>query len=110
MSKAKDVYCKLNLSWSSNVMLPIEQAHKLQAILAQYGVGFGEAYRPDIPNVKYVMAYTVPDVTVVDYPQYDCRGMTDKQRRDWEESVRDSADESFLTPQEFVALRSDNNE
>lgn len=110
MSKARDVYGKLNLSWSRNVILPIEQAHKVQAILAQYGVGLGEAYRPDIPNVMYMMEYTVPDVSVIEPPKYDCQGMTDKQRRDWEESVRDSADDSFLSPQEFVALRSDNNE
>ena len=105
MSKTKEVYGRLNLSWSGNVMLPLEQAHKVQAILAQYGIGFGEAYRSDIPNVKYRMDYKVSDVCIVELPKYDCTGMTDRQRNDWEQMVRDSADESFLSPQEFMALR-----
>lgn len=101
----KEVYGRLNLSWSGNVMLPLEQAHKVQAILAQYGIGFGEAYRSDIPNVKYRMDYKVSDVCIAELPKYDCTGMTDRQRNDWEQMVRDSADESFLSPQEFMALR-----
>lgn len=105
MSKTKEVYGKISLSWSGNVLLPLEQAHKVQQILAQYGVGFGEAYRSDIPNIRYIMEYKVPDVTVSALPTYDCTALTDDQRRDWEESVRTSADESFFTPQEFVALR-----
>lgn len=108
MSKTKEVYGRLNLSWAGNVILPLEQAHKVQALLAQYGIGLGEAYRPDIPNVQYCMVYKVSDVCIMELPKYDCTGMTDRQRNDWEQMVRDSADETFLSPQEFVALRSDN--
>lgn len=109
MSK-KEVYGRVNFSWAGNVILPLEQAHKVQEILARYAVGFGEAYRPDIPNIKYLMEYTVPDVTITDLPKYDCTGLTTKQRNDWEQAVRDSADTTFLSPQEFVALQGDTNE
>lgn len=107
MSKAKDVYARVNFSWAGNVILPLEQAHKVQEILAKHAIGFGEAYRSDIPNVKYTMEYTVPDVSITELPKFDCTGLTNAQRSDWEQAVRDSADESFLTPQEFVALRGD---
>ena len=110
MSKSKDVYARVNFSWAGNVILPIEEAHKIQAILARHAIGFGEAYRSDIPNVRYRMEYSVPDVSVTELPKYDCTGLTSTQRNDWEQSIRDSADESFLSPQEFVALRSDNND
>ena len=105
MSKPKDVYGRVNFSWAGNVILPIEEAHKVQAILARYAIGFSEAYRSDMPNVKYMVDYSVPDVSITELPKYDCTGMTNAQRNDWEQSVRDSADESFLSPQEFLALR-----
>ena len=107
MSKSKDVYARVNFSWGGNVILPIEEAHKIQAILARYAIGFGEAYRPDVPNVPYVMAYSVPDVSFTELPKYDCTGLTSTQRNDWEQSVRDSEGNTFLSPQEFIALRSD---
>jgi len=110
MSKTKDVYGGLGLSWGGNVILPLEQAHKVQEIFARYAVGFGDAYRPDEPNIKYVKDYGVPDVCVTEYPAYDCTGMTAKQIEEWEQAVRHSEGNTFLTPQEFMAMRSDNNE
>lgn len=101
----KEVYGKISLSWAGNVILPLEQAHKVQAILAQYGVGIGEAYRPDAPNIKYIMEYKTPDVNVIPFPEYDCTGMTPKQTSEWEETVRDSTDGTFLSPQQFVAMQ-----
>lgn len=101
----KEVYGRLSLSWGGNVLLPLEQAHKLQAILAQYGVGIGDAYRPDLPNVKYTLDYKVPDVTVTSFPEYDCTGMTPKQIAEWEETVRHSEGDTFLPPQQFIAIQ-----
>lgn len=100
----KQVYGRLNLSWSGNTVLPLEQAHKVQAILAQYAVGFGEAYRPDVPNVQYLVDYSPPDVSITVLPVVDARGLTHNQRQAWEQSVRDSEGDTFLSPQEFVAL------
>lgn len=101
----KEVYGRLSLSWGGNVVLPLEQAHKVQAILAQYGVGIGDAYRPDEPNIKYIMDYKTPDVTVTSFPDYDCTGLTPQQISDWEQSVRDSQGDTFLSPQQFIAIR-----
>lgn len=101
----KEIYGRLCLSWGGNVILPLEQAHKVQAILAQYGVGFGEAYRPDAPNIKYLMDYKVPDVVVTEQPSQDCTGLTSQQISDWENSVRHAEGDTFLTPQEFIAIK-----
>lgn len=104
MSK-KDVYARVNFSWAGNVILPIEEAHKVQAILARHAIGFSEAYRPDRPNVQYMVEYSVPDVSITTLPKYDCTGMTSTQRTDWEQAVRDAEDNTFLSPQEYVALQ-----
>ena len=105
MSKPKEVYGRLNLSWSGNTVLPLEQAHKVQEILAKYAVGLGEAYRPDSPNIPYIVEYSPPDVSITVMPVLDARGMTYGQRQEWEQSVREAEGDTFLTPQEFLALR-----
>lgn len=106
MSKARDVYGLLSLGYT-NVILPLEQAHKVQEILAKYAKGSDAAYRAESANVKYIMEYNAPDVAVIDLPKYDCTGMTPQQRLDWAQSVRDSEGDNFLSPQEFIALRSE---
>lgn len=110
MSKTKEVLGSINFGYSTRVILPIEEAHKIQAILARYATGVSSAYRPTEPNISYVEDYSVPSVEVLETPQFDCRGLTPKQKQAWAESVRDSEGDTFLSPQEFVALRGENNE
>lgn len=105
----KEIYGRLSLSWGGNVILPLEEAHKIQAILARYGVGFGEAYRSNNPNITYITDYKAPDVTIVRFPEHDCTGMTPKQVSEWEEIVRTSEDGTFLPPQQYAAMRGENN-
>lgn len=103
----KEVYGRVNLSWCGNALLPLEQAHKVQAILAQYAVGYGDAYRPNDTNIKYITNYNVPDVVVTPLPEYDCSAFTPKQIAEWEEAVRNSEGDTYLTPQQFVAMQGD---
>lgn len=106
----KEVWGRLNLSWGGNVLLPLEQAHKVQAILAQYAVGFGDAYRPNEPNIRYMTNYSIPEVGVLPLPDCDCRELTPKQVSEWEEMVRNSEGNTFLTPQQYIAIQGDSNE
>jgi len=109
MSK-KEVLGSINFGYSTRVILPIEEAHKIQAILARYATGVSSAYRPTEPNISYVEEYSVPSVDVLETPQFDCRGLTPKQKQSWAESVRDAEGDTFLSPQEFVALQGDTHE
>ena len=105
MSKPKEALGSINFGYSTRVLLPLEEAHKIQAILAKYAVGVGSAYRASGPNCAYLEDYSVPAVDVLELPKYDCRDLTPEQRAKWVELVRDSDGGDVLTPQEFTAIR-----
>ena len=102
--KAKDVYGKIN--FYSTVLLPLEEAHKVQAILAKYGQSLDQVYRTDSPTINFLREGTVPSVEVVrDLPVLNAHGLTDKQVRDWTTAVSTSTGDEYLTPQEFISMR-----
>ena len=105
MSKPKDALGSINFGYSSRVILPLEEAHKIQAILAKYAQGVGSAYRSTGPSPTYLDEYAVPAVDILEMPKYDCRGLTPEQKGKWTDLVRDSDGGDVLTPQEFLAIR-----
>ena len=109
MSK-KEALGSINFGYSTRVLLPLEEAHKIQAILAKYALGVGSAYRASGPSPSYLDEYSVPGVDVLEMPKYDCRGLTPEQKGKWTDLVRDSDGGDVLTPQEFLAIRGDTNE
>ena len=109
MSK-KEVLGSINFGYSTRVILPLEEAHKVQAILAKYALGVGSIYLNNGPSPTYLDDYSNPSVDVLDAPQFDCRDLTQKQKSEWIASIRDAEGDTFLTPQEFVALQGDTNE
>ena len=109
MSK-KEVLGSINFGYCTRVMLPLEEAHKIQLILAKHAFGVGSAYRSSGPSPSYLDEYSVPGVDVLEMPKYDCRGLTPEQKGKWIDLVRDSDGGDVLTPQEFVAIRGDTNE
>ena len=108
MSK-KEVYGSINFGYGTRVLLPLEEAHKIQAILAKYATGISTAYRAQGPSPAYIEDYEAPSVDVLEQPRLDCRGMTHQQKLAWANAIKDSTDDSYLTPQEYVALTGDNN-
>lgn len=107
----KDIYAQLNLGWGSNsVMLPIKDAHEIQAILARSAVSLGYVYRTNATDVYYIEDYPVPDVKVMALPDTSLQGMDTKKKQAWMEMVRQCETETFLSPQEWVALTGDSNE
>ena len=109
MSK-KEVLGSINFGYCTRVMLPLEEAQKIQAILAKYAQGVGSAYRASGPSPSYLDEYSVPGVDVLEMPKYDCRGLTPPQKAAWIDMVRESDGGDVLTPQEFLAIRGDTNE
>ncbi len=108
MSKA--IYGKLQLSWGPNVILPLEEAHKIQAILAKHARGYSEGYRSGAPNISYLEDYKAPAVEVVGDPQYDCTGLSAQQKSDWLDMIRESVEPEVMAPAMFTKLRGENNE
>lgn len=109
MSK-KEVYGLVKVSYDTGWLLPIEEAHKVQAILARHGIKLEEAWRKGPhPNVKFIADLEVPDVSVAKLPEYDVRGLTNKQINKWQESFRDVEDENLvvMNPKDFAAITGD---
>lgn len=107
---SKIVYGKLNLSWGPNVLLPLEEAHKVQAILAKHARGYSEGYRAAAANISYLEDYKVPAVDVVGEPQHDCTGLSHQQKSDWLEMIRESIEPQVMDPVMFTKIRGENNE
>ena len=97
---------------SGQVMLPLEEAHKIQAILAKYAVGTNYVYRGGggatggkYDSVYFMERYDVPYVQVdKGEPKFDLRELTVEQQSAWIDMVRNSVGNDFLSPQDFVKL------
>ena len=107
MSKSKEVYGYVKIDYNSGWILPLEEAHKVQAILARHGIKLEEAWlKGQHPNVKFIRDLEVPEVSVVSLPEMDARGLSNKQIGKWHESFRDAMDENLviMKPQDFIAV------
>lgn len=111
MSK-KDVMAVIGLGYSSKVMLPIEEAHKIQAILARHAVKY-ESIWCNPRSIHYLCDYEVPEVIVISRPpDFDAQGLDAKDVRDWAQAIGSSMEAEtteVMDPHTFTKLRSDNN-
>ena len=92
---------------SGQVMLPLEEAHKIQAILAKYAVSTNYVYRGggNAYNVHYIDHYDVPYVQVDKGEHtFDLRGFKDEDKSAWIDMVRNSTGGDFLSPEAYVKL------
>jgi hypothetical protein len=112
MSK-KDVMAVISLGYSSKVMLPIEEAHRIQAILARHAVKYDTIWNSD-RSIHYLQDYEVPEVMVVARPpDFDAQGLDAKVVRDWANAISKSSDDKdavIMDPHTFAKLAGDTNE
>lgn len=108
----KELYGRLNIGWGGNILLPLEEAHKIQSILAKHAHGFGAVYNPNNRSLTYVTDYTVPDVSAIEFPKYDACGLTAAQIQLWSDAVsNDNGDGTdVISPRDFIAIRGMDNE
>ena len=109
MSK-REMYGSINFGYATRVLLPLEEAHKIQAILAKHATGVSMAYRSKGVSPAYYDDYAIPSVDVMEPPRFDCRGMTQNQKLIWADTIKNSEGDNILTPQECIALHGDTNE
>lgn len=112
MSK-KDVMAVISLGYSSKVMLPIEEAHRIQAILARHAVKYDTIWRSN-RSIHYLQDYEVPEVMVVARPpDFDAQGLDGTVVRDWANAISkfsDDEDAVIMDPHTFAKLAGDTNE
>lgn len=105
MSKSKEVYGYVKLDYNSGWILPLEEAHKVQAILAKHAIKVETAWRKgSAGNIAFVQDIDVPDVKVKAMPEYDARGLTAKQIIDWREAIQDAEGDAVIQPKDFIAI------
>lgn len=110
MSK-KEVYGFISLNYSEGWLLPLEEAHKVQAILAKHAIKVEGAWRKgSAGNVGYMRDTEVPDVKVKSMPEYDARGLTNKQIQEWREAIQDAEGEVVIQPKEFIAIKGEDGQ
>jgi len=99
----KQLYGQITLGYADYV-LPLEQAHKLQALLAEHAVTIDATYTPRFDRVFYVKDLQLGVVGVVEYPPFDTRGMSDSQKAEWLSAIRAEDAQSIIDPQHFKTL------
>ncbi len=101
------------LGYISKVMLPIEEAHRIQAILARHAVKYDTIWNSD-RSIHYLQDYEVPEVMVVARPpDFDAQGLDAKIVRDWSNAISKSSDDKdavIMDPHTFAKLAGDTNE
>lgn len=87
---SRQVLGMIELGYGSRVALPLEEAHKIQAILAKHAVGVERAHTKDYSAVMYMADFKTPDVSVIsDDALMDTRGLTAQQIKRWLDMIKD---------------------
>ena len=109
---AKPIMGTINFDWSTNIVLPLEEAHKIQAILAKHAVRVERAYGAEHNLISYLSEYEIPSVAVQKDPiEWDTRGMSKQQISKWVEMVKTVPHGGvIIDPQAFAAIHGDDDE
>lgn len=103
----------INFGWgSTTVLLPLEEAHKIQMILAKHATSVERTYDSENNSVPYIAEYKIPEVQVYeDKVEWDTRGLKATQVRRWVEAVKlMPAGGSIIDPHSFATIYGDDNE
>lgn len=106
MKKDKEtIYGSIQTTYE-NIILPLEEAHKLQAILAK-AKRLDTLWRSNKPEVACLMDYDVPAVLVKKVlPEQDARGVPREIYHEWREAIQaPDAAEEYMGIREYWETR-----
>jgi hypothetical protein len=106
MKSKKEVYGSMTFSYFTLAM-PLDVAHKVQALLAEHAVMVESIYcKHNGPPVYCIRPWGMSAVSVVKAPDYDCEGMDEEDFREWSGAVRERPEGApIMDPNEFALLR-----
>ena len=106
MKSKKDLYGTLSFSYVTLAM-PLEVAHKVQALLAEHAVKVDPTYCSNgNPIVHAIRPWDVDPVSVIKVPQYDCTEMSGKDYAEWAAAIREREEGApIMDPKDFALLR-----
>ena len=102
----KKIMGKLSFGYNDLVM-PLEVAHKIQALLAEHAVRVDSLYcGSKNPTVYIELEYDVSPVTVPGVPDFDCKGIDYKALSEWRKIVTEREEGApIMDPQDFAKLK-----
>ena len=102
MKSKKDFYGTLSFSYVTLTM-PLEVAHKIQALLAEHAVKVDSTYCSSNPPIHAIRPWDVDAVGVIKIPQYDCTEMSSKDYNEWVTAIREREEGApIMDPKDFA--------
>jgi len=106
MKSKKEVYGAMTFNYYTLVM-PLDVAHKVQALLAEHAVRIDSVYCGQRnPPVQCVRPWGMGPVELSKTPDFDCESMNEVDFREWSDAVRERPEGApIMEPNEFALLR-----
>ena len=92
----------------SDLVMPLEVAHKIQALLAEHADKMDRIYAASghVPVLQVLRKYEVGSVEVVDKIDFDARDVDDAAYTGWQSAIRDrEKNEIVMSPQDFAKIK-----
>ena len=107
MSKKTELLGKIRLGYD-DVVLPLEVAHKLQALLAEHATKLDSVWGSQVKKSLYVLCdYEVGAVEILkNTPDFDARGVSITDYSAWQTAIRERQEgDEVIDPKDFAILR-----
>lgn len=99
----KQLYGQITIGFNEFI-LPLAEAQKLQFLLAEHAVCVDSTYTPNFERVAYLKEPAVSGLSVVNFPKFDIRGLSDTTKAEWLNAIRADDAQSIIDPQHFKTL------
>lgn len=107
MSKKTELLGKIRLGYD-DIVLPLEVAHKLQALLAEHATKLDSVWGSQVKKSLYVLCdYEVGAVEILkNTPDFDARGVSIADYSGWQAAIRERQEgDEVIDPKDFAILR-----
>ena len=106
MKSKKEVYGSMTFSYYTLAM-PLDVAHKVQALLAEHAVKVESIYCGQRnPPVHCVRHWEMGPVEVSKTPDFDCESMNEVDFKAWSDAVRERPEGGpIMDPKDFANMR-----
>lgn len=106
MSKKTELLGKIRLGYDE-VVLPLEVAHKIQALLAEHATKLDNLWGSKVSSPLYVICdYEVAPVEVLKTaPDFDARGVSGTDYSAWQTAIRERQEgDEVIDPKDFAKI------
>lgn len=104
----KKIMGTISFGYSANLVMPLEVAHKVQALLAEHAhrlyIQYPDNHRAGVVSV--LREYEVGSVEVVKDITFDARGVDNDTYASWASAIRDREEgDTVMSPKDFAKIK-----